>query len=77
MAGRSSSFALRIATEQPFAFGVLDSVAFEVSPLLADSVLAEVSLAGPLPDPKVPLGVDTTFVYDIRTVFCHQRPRGV
>ena len=67
--GAFFQFRFEIATEHPFAFGVLDSVAFEVSPLLADSVLAEVSLAGPLPDPKVPLGVDTTFVYDIRTVF--------
>ena len=67
--GAFFQFRFEITTEQPFAFGALDSVAFEVSPLLADSVLAEVSLAGPLADPKVPLGVDTAFVYDIRTVF--------
>ena len=70
--GTFFQFRFEIATQQPFAFGVLDSVAFEVSPLLADSVLAEVSLAGPLAAPQVPLGVDTTFVYDIRTVFATQ-----
>jgi len=67
--GSFFQFRFEIATEHPFAFGVLDSVAFEVSPLLADSVLAEVSLAGPLAEPRVPLGADTAFVYDIRTVF--------
>jgi len=71
--GEFFQFRFEIATEDPFAFGVLDSVAFELSPLLADSVLAEVSLAGVDVDPlrltQVPLGVDTTFVYDIRTVF--------
>ncbi|MBT4501499.1 MAG: hypothetical protein HOC74_27470 [Gemmatimonadetes bacterium] len=64
-------FRFNITTEDPLAFGVLDSVAFEISPLLADSVLAEVSLDD---DPveegaiEVPLGIDRLFVYDIRTV---------
>lgn len=66
-------FAFEITTEDPLAFGVLDSLAFEVSPLLADSVLGEISLdgadafqAGPI---EVPLGVDTLFTYDIRSVY--------
>ena len=51
---------------------MLDSVAFEVSPVLADSVIGEVSLAGLAGERQgvveVPLGVDTLFAYDIRTV---------
>ena len=66
-------FRFDIKTADPLAFGVLDSVAFEFSPVLADSVLGEVSLAGLAEDQQgvveVPLGVDTLFVYDIRTVF--------
>lgn len=72
--GRSFfQFRFDIKTDDPLAFGVLDSVAFEVSPVLADSVLAEISLADAQGDRRgiveVPLGVDTLFVYDIRTVF--------
>lgn len=64
-------FRFEITTEDPLAFGVLDSLAFEVSPLLADSALAEISVAGaagPSRLIEVPLGVDTLFVYDLRTV---------
>jgi hypothetical protein len=65
-------FRFEIKTEDPLAFGVLDSVAFEVSPVLADSVIGEVSLAGLAGERQgvveVPLGVDTLFAYDIRTV---------
>ena len=65
-------FRFEIRTEDPLAFGVLDSVAFEVSPLLADSVLAEISLdepgAGADRLVEVPLGSERLFVYDIRTV---------
>lgn len=64
-------FRFDITTEDPLAFGVLDSLAFEVSPLLADSVLAEVSLDGAAAAEgvvEVPLGIDSLFVYDIRTV---------
>jgi hypothetical protein len=63
-------FSFTITTADPMAFGVLDSLSFQTAPLLADSVLAEVSLDG-LPEPpggriEVPLGVDTVFVYDLR-----------
>jgi len=65
-------FRFEIKTEDPFAFGILDSLAFEISPVLADSVLAEVSLEGLQSAEQgiteVPLGVETLFVYDIRTV---------
>lgn len=66
-------FAFEITTGDPLAFGVLDSLAFQIAPLLADSVMAEVSLEGQ-PEPpsgriEVPLGVDTVFVYDLRTAF--------
>jgi hypothetical protein len=71
--GRSFfQFRFEIVSEDPLAFGVLDSVAFEVSPVLADSVVAEISLDGVLDGKRgaisVPLGVDTLFTYDIRTV---------
>jgi hypothetical protein len=66
-------FRIEMTTEDPLAFGVLDSLAFEVSPLLADSVVAEVSLAGQPGTPgagvEVPLGADTVFVYDLRAAF--------
>ncbi len=68
-------FRFDIKTDDPLAFGVLDSLAFEVSPVLADSVLAEISLSGIESGQRgiveVPLGVDTLFVYDIRTVFAN------
>jgi hypothetical protein len=71
-------FRFEIATADPLAFGVLDSLAFETSPLLADRVLAEVSLEGqPVPPrglPEVPLGVDTVFVYDLRALIGNSRP---
>lgn len=73
-------FRVEIATEDPLAFGVLDSLAFEISPLLADSVLAEISLAGQPTFPgqpvEVSLGTDTTFVYDLRTVLRDPRKPG-
>lgn len=63
-------FRFEITTQDPLTFGVLDSVAFEVSPLLADSAVAEISLDGVVANGRVevPMGVDTAFVYDIRTV---------
>ncbi len=65
-------FSFEIVTEDPMTFGVLDSLSFEVSPLLADSAIAEVSLDGvPLSsqgEVEVPMGVDTLFAYDLRTV---------
>jgi len=65
-------FRFEILSEDPLAFGVLDSIAFEFSPLLADSVLAEISLAEVVAPRvgavEVPLGVDTLFVYDLRTI---------
>ena len=71
--GEFLQFRFNIKTTDPLAFGVLDSIAFEVSPLLADSVLAEVSLdetnaANRVGLIEVPLGVDKSFVYDIRSV---------
>lgn len=66
---RYFQFRFDIVSDDPLAFAVLDSISFEVAPLLADSVLAEISIDGAaLGDVEVPLGVDTTFVYDIRTV---------
>ena len=75
---RNLQFQYQITTSDPFAFGVLDSIAFEVSPLLADSVLAEVSILGePSPESnlvQVDPGLDTVFVYDLRLVIGSQRP---
>ncbi len=63
-------FRFTITTEDPLAFGVLDSLAFEVSPLLADRALAEITLdertssGGAV---EVPLGIVQRFSYHIRT----------
>jgi hypothetical protein len=73
-------FRVEMTTQDPMAFGVLDSLAFEVSPLLADSVLAEVSLPDQLGTVgaavEVPLGMDTLFAYDLRTVVKDTRKPG-
>ena len=64
-------FRFTITTEDPLAFGVLDSLAFEVSPLLADRALAEIVLDGRTDADgavEVPLGVVQRFAYHIRTV---------
>ena len=63
-------FRFTITTEDPLTFGVLDSLAFEVSPLLADRALAEIVLdgrAGASGAVEVPLGVVQRFAYHIRT----------
>ena len=63
-------FRFTITTEDPLAFGVLDSLAFAVSPLLADRALAEIALdgrAGADGAVEVPLGVAQRFAYHIRT----------
>ena len=68
---RFLQFRFDITTEDPLAFGVLDSVAFEIAPLLADSALAEISLLDAEQVPgavEVPLGIEQPFAYDIRTV---------
>ena len=68
---RFLQFRFDITTEDPLAFGVLDSVAFEIAPLLADSALAEISLLDAEQGPgavEVPLGIEQPFAYDIRTV---------
>ena len=63
-------FRFTITTQDPLAFGVLDSLAFEVSPLLADRALAEITLdertssGGAV---EVPLGIVQRFSYHIRT----------
>ena len=63
-------FRFTITTEDPLAFGVLDSLAFAVSPLLADRALAEIALDGRIGADgavEVPLGVAQRFAYHIRT----------
>ena len=64
-------FRFVIATADPLAFGVLDSLAFEVSPLLAARALAEIALDGRTAAGgvvEVPLGVVQRFAYHIGTV---------
>ena len=64
-------FRFTITTADPLAFGVLDSLAFEVSPLLAERALAEIALDGRAARAgavEVPLGVVQPFAYHIRTV---------
>ena len=63
-------FRFTITTEDPLTFGVLDSLAFEISPLLADHALAEIALDGRTGADgavEVPLGVAQRFAYHIRT----------
>ncbi len=63
-------FRFTITTADPLTFGVLDSLAFEVSPLLADRALAEIALDGRASADgavEVPLGVAQRFAYHIRT----------
>lgn len=63
-------FRFTITTEDPLTFGVLDSLAFAVSPLLADRALAEITLDGRTGADgavEVPLGVTQRFAYHIRT----------
>lgn len=66
-------FKLTVETDDPFAFGRLDSLAFEYAPLLAGNVVGELSLLEQ-PDPpggilQIPTGVITTFAYDVRATF--------
>jgi hypothetical protein len=66
-------FMFSIESDDIFATGRLDSVAFEYSPLLVKRVVGEVSLLDE-PNPsggvaEVPAGVDTIFSYDIRAEF--------
>ncbi|MCK4591495.1 MAG: hypothetical protein KAT86_07045, partial [Candidatus Latescibacteria bacterium] len=66
-------FMFSIESDDIFATGRLDSVAFEYSPLLVKRVWGEVSLLDE-PNPsggvvEIPAGVDTTFSYDIKAKF--------
>ena len=70
---RYVQFRFAIESEDVFAFGRLDSVAFEYSPLLAREVLGEVSLLEE-PEPpgdimEIPAGVEQVFAYDLRATF--------
>ncbi|MEW6755125.1 MAG: FlgD immunoglobulin-like domain containing protein [Candidatus Latescibacterota bacterium] len=62
-----------IDSQDVYASGRLDSIAVEYSPLLADTLVGEVSLLDQ-PQPgggvaEVPLGADTLFAYDVRARF--------
>ena len=51
-------------------FGQVQSVAIEYSPLLVESLVGEVGLAGEGGEvPEVPAGEDTTFIYDVLARF--------
>ncbi len=65
-------FRFQLLTDDPLAFGRLDSLSIEYSPLLAANVFGEVSVAGQGPAAAVaelPMGADTVLVYDLRAVF--------
>ena len=77
---RYFQFKFKIESEDVFATGRLDSLAFEYSPLLAKEVVGEVSLLDE-PNPpggvaEVPAGVDTVFAYDIKAEFDSPDQRG-
>jgi len=66
-------FRFFIESEDVFAFGRIDSIAFEHSPLLAGQVLGEISLVDEPDSPggivEVPAGVEQAFAYDVRAAF--------
>ena len=68
---RYLQFRFRLESDEVWCFGRLDSLSFEYSPLLAQEVVGEVSLAA---DParqtvEVAAGVDQLFACDVRAVF--------
>jgi len=70
---RYLQFKALIKSEDTFAFGRLDSLVIEYTPLLAKRVIGEAALQD-VPDPpggivEVPAGLDMTFTYDIRAEF--------
>jgi hypothetical protein len=70
---RYLQFKTLIKSEEIFAFGRLDSLVIEYTPLLAKRVIGEVALQD-LPNPlrgivEVPAGLDMTFTYDIQAEF--------
>jgi hypothetical protein len=69
-----------ITSEEVFAFGRLNSLSIEVSPLLANPVVGEVALVGD-PEPAggvviVPLGEPVTLTYDVRAEFTSEAQTG-
>ncbi len=80
-ARRYFQFKFNIETDDPFAYGRLDSLVFEYSPLLCKDVVGSVSLwDAPIAEEtittEVPLGVDTTFCYTIEAVFDSPAQKG-
>lgn len=73
-------FSAFITSEEVFAFGRLNSVTIEFSPLLANPVLGEVALmAEPQPAggvTEVPLGDPVTLTYDVRAEFTSAEQTG-
>lgn len=64
---RYIQFQVKMYSDDPWAFGRLDSIWIEISPPLADEVLGEVCLEGNPEGPnEVEVGVDTSFVYAIK-----------
>ncbi|MCC7265127.1 MAG: hypothetical protein IT369_21690, partial [Candidatus Latescibacteria bacterium] len=64
-------FRFELETEDPLACARLDSIAIEYSPLLAASIVGEVSVPGQGEGgaARLPVGVDTFIVYDLRATF--------
>ena len=73
-------FTAFITSEEVFAFGRLNSVAIEFSPLLANPVLGEVALMEePQPEDgvaEVPLGEQVALTYDVRADFTSDEQAG-
>jgi len=67
---RYIQFQVRMYSEDPWAFGRLDSIWIELSPPLADEVLGEVCVEGtPMPEKgvaEVEVGMDTSFVLALK-----------
>ena len=79
-AGRFFQVRVRLQTDELWAFARLDSLAVEVSPLLADRIVAEIAAIGDLRPAgnltRVRAGEMTEFVYDVRAEFAGEGKAG-
>ena len=79
-AGRFFQVRVRLQTDELWAFARLDSLAVEISPLLADRIVAEIAGIGDLRPAgnltRVRAGEMTEFVYDVRAEFAGEGKAG-
>lgn len=78
--GRYIQFRVKVYSDDPWAFGRLDSLWIEHSAPLAKEIVGEVCMQGEPAPPKgvamVDVGKDTTFLYTLRAIFDSPRQEG-